>query len=81
MTEKQHAELHVELDEKLTLMAAHERVTALESDIRASVPEISSILTHIESEPATVETSDEIVQDTTAGGAAESDRRPVSGGG
>ena len=61
---EQHAEMHVELDEKLTLMAAHERVTALESDIRASVPEISSILTHIESEPATVETSDEIVQDT-----------------
>ena len=60
----QHVELHVELDEKLTLMAAHERVTALESDIRSSVPEISSILTHIESEPATVETSNEIVCDT-----------------
>jgi len=27
------------------------------------VPEISSILTHIESEPATIETSDEIVSD------------------
>jgi divalent metal cation (Fe/Co/Zn/Cd) transporter len=47
---KQHVELHVELDEKLTLMAAHERVTALESDIRSS-------------EPATVETSNEIVRD------------------
>jgi cation diffusion facilitator family transporter len=58
------AEMHVELDEKLTLIVAHERVTALESDIRTSVPEISSILTHIESEPATVETSDEVVQDT-----------------
>jgi cation diffusion facilitator family transporter len=60
---KQHVELHVELDEKLTLMAAHERVTVLESDIRSSVPEISSILTHIESEPATVETSNEMVRD------------------
>ncbi len=60
---KQHVELHVELDEKLTLMAAHERVTLLESDIRSSVPEIASILTHIESEPATVETSHEIVRD------------------
>ena len=57
------AEMHVELDEKLTLIAAHERVTALEADVRSSVPEIASILTHIESEPATVETSDEIVQD------------------
>lgn len=61
---KQHVELHVELDEKLTLVAAHEHVTVLESDIRSAVPEISSILTHIESEPATVETSNEIVRDT-----------------
>jgi len=58
-----HVELHVELDENLTLVAAHDRVTALESDIRAHVPEITSILTHIESEPATIETSDAILQD------------------
>jgi cation diffusion facilitator family transporter len=58
-----HVELHVELDENLTLIAAHDRVTALESDIRAHVPEITSILTHIESEPATIETSDAILQD------------------
>jgi cation diffusion facilitator family transporter len=58
-----HVELHVELDETLTLIAAHDRVTALEADIRAHVPEITSILTHIESEPATIETSDAILED------------------
>jgi divalent metal cation (Fe/Co/Zn/Cd) transporter len=58
-----HVEQHVELDENLSLLEAHDHVTALEADIRESVPEISSILTHIESEPATIETSDEIVQD------------------
>jgi len=58
-----HVELHVELDETMRLLDAHDRVTALESDIRSAVPEISSILTHIESEPATIETSDEIVAD------------------
>ncbi len=58
-----HVELHVELDETMTLIAAHDRVTALEADIRAHVPEIGSILTHIESEPATVETGGAILRD------------------
>jgi cation diffusion facilitator family transporter len=58
-----HVELHVELDETMSLFHAHERVTVLEADIRRSVPEITSILTHIESEPATIETSDAIVAD------------------
>ena len=58
-----HVEQHVELDETLSLMAAHDHVTKLEEDVRAAVPEISSILTHIESEPATIETSEEIVKD------------------
>lgn len=58
-----HVEQHVELDERFTLLQAHDHVTALEEAIRAAVPEISSILTHIESEPATIETSDEIVKD------------------
>jgi cation diffusion facilitator family transporter len=58
-----HVEQHVELDERLTLIEAHDHVTSLEQEIRSSVPEISSILTHIESEPATIETSDEIVKD------------------
>jgi len=58
-----HVEQHLELDESLSLKEAHDRVTLLESAIRHDVPEISSILTHIESEPATIETGDEIVRD------------------
>jgi len=58
-----HVEQHLELDERLTLKEAHDRVTLLESEIRDEVPEISSILTHIESEPATIESGDEIVRD------------------
>ena len=58
-----HVEQHLELDEKLTLKDAHDRVTALEAEMREEVPDISSILTHIESEPATIEPGDEIVRD------------------
>src|SRR5436190_7987912 len=58
-----HVEQHLELDERLLLKDAHDRVTMLESAIREDVPEISYILTHIESEPATIETGDEIVRD------------------
>ncbi len=50
-----HLELHLEVDETLTLQAAHDIVTRLEANIRAEVPGIASILTHIESEPATIE--------------------------
>jgi cation diffusion facilitator family transporter len=50
-----YVEQHLELDENLTLKNAHNKVTELESEIRREVPEISSILTHIESEPATIE--------------------------
>ena len=39
------------LDEKLSLKEAHDRVTRLESEMKEDVGEISSILTHIESEP------------------------------
>ncbi|HZR32310.1 MAG TPA: cation diffusion facilitator family transporter [Terriglobales bacterium] len=58
-----HVEQHLELDEHLTLLQAHDRVTLLESEIRSEVPEISSILTHIESEPGTIEPGDEIQHD------------------
>ncbi len=55
-----HVEQHLELDERLALKDAHDLVTRLEGEIRAEVPEISSILTHIESEPGHIETTDEI---------------------
>jgi cation diffusion facilitator family transporter len=58
-----HVEQHLELDERLSLKEAHDRVTVLESEMKGDVPEISSILTHIESEPATIETGDEMVRD------------------
>jgi cation diffusion facilitator family transporter len=59
---KLHVEQHVELDERLSLIDAHDRVTHLEGEIKKDVPEISSILTHIESEPATIETTDELLR-------------------
>ncbi len=58
-----HVEQHLELDEGLSLKEAHDRVTQLEAEIREDVPEISSILTHIESEPATIEAGDEVARD------------------
>jgi divalent metal cation (Fe/Co/Zn/Cd) transporter len=58
-----HVEQHLELDERLSLKDAHDQVTLLEAEIRREVPEISSILTHIESEPATIEPGSEIARD------------------
>jgi cation diffusion facilitator family transporter len=52
-------EQHLELDENLPLLAAHDFVTAMEAEILRETPEIDSILTHIESEPATIEQPDE----------------------
>jgi cation diffusion facilitator family transporter len=58
-----HLELHLELDEKLPLREAHEIVTRLEAEIRSEVPSIASILTHIESEPATIEQPAQLERD------------------
>ena len=58
-----HVEQHIELDERMTLKDAHDQVTELEADMRRDVPEIADILTHIESEPATIETPEELVSD------------------
>ncbi len=56
-----HVEQHLELDERLSMKEAHDEVTRLETEIRHEVPEISTILTHIESEPATIETGEQVV--------------------
>jgi cation diffusion facilitator family transporter len=53
--QKLHVEQHLEVDETLPLRSAHTLVTQLESEMRREIPEISTILTHIESEPATIE--------------------------
>jgi cation diffusion facilitator family transporter len=58
-----HVEQHIELDERMSLKDAHDQVTELEADMRRDVPEISDILTHIESEPATIERPEELVGD------------------
>lgn len=52
---KLHIEQHLEVDETMPLRRAHEVVTELETEMHREIPEISSILTHIESEPATIE--------------------------
>ncbi len=58
-----HVEQHIEMDERLPLKEAHEQVTRLEGEIRQDVPEIASILTHIESEPATIEQGEQMQRD------------------
>ena len=59
-----HVEQHLELDEKMPLKQAHDQVSVLESEIRTEIPEIKSILTHIESEPATIEAGEQIERDS-----------------
>ena len=58
-----HVEQHLELDENLSLKDAHDVVTRLEAEMRSDVPEISTILTHIESEPSTIESGNTVEQD------------------
>jgi cation diffusion facilitator family transporter len=55
-------EQHVELDETLPLKQAHSFVSAMEAEILREAPEIDSILTHIESEPATIEQPEEMAE-------------------
>lgn len=49
-----HLEQHLEVPESISLRSAHEIATQLEADIRREVPGIATMLTHIESEPATI---------------------------
>lgn len=50
-----HVEQHMELDERMKLRAAHDFVCRIEAEILRETPEIDAVLTHIESEPATIE--------------------------
>ena len=59
-----HVEQHLEMDENLPLKDAHDRVSLLEDEIQQEVPEIASILTHIESEPATIEAGEQVQRDS-----------------
>jgi divalent metal cation (Fe/Co/Zn/Cd) transporter len=60
---KLRVEQHLELDETMPLLAAHDFVTAMEAEILRDTPEIDSVLTHIESEPATIEQPHEMVEE------------------
>ncbi|MGA2888550.1 MAG: cation diffusion facilitator family transporter [Terracidiphilus sp.] len=55
-------EQHLELDETLPLLEAHDFVCSLEAEVLREVPEIDAVLTHIESEPATIEPPGERVE-------------------
>jgi len=49
-----HVEQHLEVPETMSLQDAHNVATQLESEIRREVPSVDTVLTHIESEPATI---------------------------
>jgi cation diffusion facilitator family transporter len=55
-----HVEQHLEVPETMTMREAHDVVTALETEMKREVPGIASLLTHIESEPATIATAAQI---------------------
>lgn len=71
---KLHLEQHLELPESLTLREAHAIVTTIEAETRADVPEIETILTHIESERGTIEHEARRTQDS----AVERDLRRIA---
>jgi cation diffusion facilitator family transporter len=56
-------ELHVELDENMPLREAHGFVSSMEAEILREAPEIDAVVTHIESEPATIEQPEETVEE------------------
>jgi cation diffusion facilitator family transporter len=60
---KLNVELHVELNETMSLVEAHSFVSGLEAEILRECPEISSVVTHIESEPATIEQPEDMVEE------------------
>jgi len=49
-----HVEQHLEVPETMSLQQAHDVATQLETEIRREVPSVDTVLTHIESEPATI---------------------------
>ena len=71
---KLRVEQHVELNEALTLVEAHNFVTAMEAEILREVPEVKSVLTHIESEPGTIERAQPLFGDKTGQIESEADR-------
>jgi cation diffusion facilitator family transporter len=58
-----HVEQHIEVKETMPLLEAHRFVHGLEEQIRRELPQVGSVLTHIESEPGTIEAPVRIEQD------------------
>jgi cation diffusion facilitator family transporter len=58
-----HVEQHIEVKETIPLREAHDFVRRIEDEIRRELPQVSSVLTHIESEPATIESPQKIERD------------------
>jgi cation diffusion facilitator family transporter len=58
-----HVEQHIEVKETMPLLEAHRFVYGLEQQIRRELPQVGSVLTHIESEPATIEAPVRIARD------------------
>ncbi|RRA48679.1 cation-efflux pump [Acidipila sp. EB88] len=56
-------EQHIEVDEDLPLLQAHSFVRRIEDEICTELPRVLSVLTHIESEPATIEKPEMRAQD------------------
>jgi cation diffusion facilitator family transporter len=52
-----HVEQHLEVPETMPLREAHDIASTLEANIRRELPSVGTILTHIESEPATIDTA------------------------
>lgn len=48
-------EQHLEVNESLSLQQAHSFVRRIEDEIRQDLPQVAEVLTHIENEPATIE--------------------------
>jgi cation diffusion facilitator family transporter len=58
-----HVEQHIEVAEHMPLRQAHSFVRKIEDEIRRELPQVSEVLTHIESEPATIEVPQSMERD------------------
>jgi cation diffusion facilitator family transporter len=74
---KLRMEQHVELNEGMTLAEAHNFVTAMEAEILRDVPELKSVLTHIESEPGTIERASKLAGQDSGRGQVESESERI----
>jgi cation diffusion facilitator family transporter len=61
--DKLRVEQHIEVSETMALREAHQFVRRIEDEIRHELPQVEWVLTHIESEPATIEHPVSIARD------------------